>query len=99
MRTGGNTCPCRVLGRKITVHSRQRRGGIAEKETGAVDDTENLQYVGWKVEQEDRLKAVGTWCLLRLEVGHSILDRVGSHNVMEVFHDSRCERRRVIVEE
>ena len=80
------------LGRKITVHSLQRRGVYRRRRC-----TGHEVYWG-KIKEKDRLEAVGTRGLLRLEVRHSIPDGVGSHNIVEMFHDSGGEGRCMVIE-
>ena len=70
---------------------------IPEEEAGPVNDSQDMKYIRGKV-QEDRLEAVGTRGLLRVEVRHGILDGVGSHNIVEMFHDSGGRGRCMLID-
>ena len=45
---------------------------IPEEKAGPVNDAQNMKYIGWKIQEKDRLEAVRTRGLLRLKVRHGI---------------------------
>ena len=63
-----------------------------------VNDAQDMKYIWGKVQEKDRLEAVETRGLLRVEVCHGILDGVGSHNIVEMFHDSGGRGRCMLID-
>ena len=73
-------------------------GDIAEEETRAVDNTEDVKDIRRQVEQKNGLKAIRPGCFLRLKLSHSVLNGVRGNNVVELCHNDRGGGWCVVVE-
>ena len=70
---------------------------IAKTEAQSVDDAENVENIGGKVQEKNGLEAIGARSFLRLKVSNGLLDRGLINDSGELRHNSIRRSRSMVI--